>query len=58
MNYYLELIKQTAGKYLIEIVLIAVALALGIGSFAIFLNSTPPPAEKNIFSGQYPQTGC
>lgn len=49
MNYYLGLIKQIARKYLIEIVLIFFALALGIGSFMIFLNSTPPVSEKISF---------
>lgn len=49
MNHYLGFIKQIAGKYLIEIVLIAVAFVLGIGSFAIFLNSAAPATEKVSF---------
>lgn len=56
MNYYLGLIKQIARKYLIEIVLIVVALVLGIGSFAIFLNSTPPTSEKISFQNDNPKS--
>ncbi len=46
MHYYLELVKNLAKKYFIEVALMAVALLLGIGSFALFLNSPAASAGK------------
>ncbi len=46
MHYYLELVKNLAKKYFIEIILVIIALLLGIGSFALFLNSPTASIEK------------
>ncbi len=55
MNHYFELIKQITRKYLIEIVLIVIALILGIVSFAIFLNSATPTNVKMSFQNDHPK---
>ena len=46
MYHYFELAKDLAKKYFIEVILVVVALLLGAGSFALFLNSPTSSTEK------------
>lgn len=52
MNRYFEVAKQIGKKYLIEIILITVALLLGVASFVIFLNSSSAPPDQISFADE------
>lgn len=52
MNYYLDLVRQKTRKYIVEVILIVVALVVGVGSFVLFLKSSIEIPPKNKISFQ------